>query len=56
MTPVNLSKVEINNIVKNELIVQHDTIICDPYILAGHHQTLQNFVWWWPVVKLSKCF
>ena len=32
MTPVNLSKFEMNNIVKNELIVQHDTNICDPYL------------------------
>ena len=27
MTPVNLLTVEMNNIVKNELIVHHDTII-----------------------------
>ena len=27
------------NIVKNELIVQHDTIICDPFLGRVYHQT-----------------
>ena len=40
------------NIVKNELIVQRDTISCDPYLGWIYHQTKYGKVWWWPVVKM----
>ena len=41
------------SIVKNELwsIVQHDTIICEPYRSGVYHQTKYGKVWWWLVFK-----
>ena len=43
MTLVKLSTHRNENIVKNELIVQHNTIICDPY-LGEVYTTRQNMV------------
>ena len=37
---VNLSAYRNENIVKNELIVQHDTIICDPYLEFTTRQSM----------------
>ena len=34
--------IEMKNIVKNELTVKHDTIICDPYL--GRVSTRQSMV------------
>ena len=40
------------NIVKSELIVQHDTIICDPYLGRVYHQTKYGKIWWYSVFKI----
>ena len=45
--------IEMKNIVKNELTVQHYTIICDPNLGRVYYKIKYGKV---IVVRLSKCF
>ena len=44
--------IEMKNIVKNELTVQHDTIICDPYLGRVYYKIKYGKVWWCSIVKM----
>ena len=48
--------IEMKNIVKNELTVQHDTIICDPYLSRVYYKIKYNYMVKSDSVRLSKCF